>query len=134
MVHGLTGQLGGALAIQSKLQVGTVIEFWLPVSTEAALRQDAAQPDLKPSATGLALLVDDEEVVRASTADMLIELGYDVAEASSAEEAIGLIKGGDAAGRGHHGSSDARNDWNGCRSQAAENRDSSARADYLRIC
>jgi PAS domain S-box-containing protein len=94
MVHGLAGQLGGALTIQSKLQVGTVIELWLPVSSEAALRHDANQPEVKPSATGLALLVDDEDVVRASTADMLIELGFDVTEASSAEEAIGLINGG----------------------------------------
>jgi CheY-like chemotaxis protein len=94
MVHGLAGQLGGALTIQSKLQVGTSIELWLPISAEAALGHDAAPPQLKPSATGLVLLVDDEDVVRASTADMLIELGYDVAEAGSAEEAIGLINAG----------------------------------------
>jgi CheY-like chemotaxis protein len=94
MVHGLAGQLGGALTIQSKLQVGTVVELWLPVSAEAALLLDTAQSEAKPSATGLALLVDDEDIVRASTADMLIELGYDVVEASSAEDAIEMISSG----------------------------------------
>ena len=37
---------------------------------------------------GTALLVDDEELVRMSTADMLSDLGYAVIEAASAEEAL----------------------------------------------
>lgn len=36
---------------------------------------------------GTALLVDDDELVRMSTADMRADLGYQVVEASSAEEA-----------------------------------------------
>jgi CheY-like chemotaxis protein len=43
---------------------------------------------------GTALLVDDEEMVRLSTADMLMDLGYDVVEARSGEEALRLIDGG----------------------------------------
>ena len=35
---------------------------------------------------GTAMLVDDEEMVRLSTADMLMDLGYEVVEASSGEE------------------------------------------------
>ena len=42
----------------------------------------------------MALLVDDEELVRMSTADMLIELGFDVVEAGSAEDALQLLKTG----------------------------------------
>jgi CheY-like chemotaxis protein len=40
------------------------------------------------------LLVDDEELVRKSMADMLIELGFEVTEADSAEEALRLIEAG----------------------------------------
>jgi CheY-like chemotaxis protein len=43
---------------------------------------------------GTALLVDDEELVRMSTADMLSDLGYKVVEAASAEEALRLLNGG----------------------------------------
>ncbi|MBR0755611.1 response regulator [Bradyrhizobium jicamae] len=43
---------------------------------------------------GTALLVDDEDLVRATAADMLTELGYAVLEAASAEEAIRLIGDG----------------------------------------
>ncbi len=95
MVHGLALQLGGALKIQSRLGVGTNVELWLPLSREPAQRDqepDAAEP-LNRGA-GTALLVDDEDLVRASTADMLADLGYAVVEAGSAEEALALIRNG----------------------------------------
>jgi CheY-like chemotaxis protein len=43
---------------------------------------------------GTALLVDDEELVRESTAEMLSDLGYRVVEAESGEEALRLADGG----------------------------------------
>ena len=43
---------------------------------------------------GTVLLVDDEDLVRMSTADMLFDLGFEVIEAGSAEEALHLIKAG----------------------------------------
>jgi CheY-like chemotaxis protein len=52
---------------------------------------DTARPT---KAAGTALLVDDEDVVRMSTADMLAELGYEVVEAPSAEEALRLFNRG----------------------------------------
>jgi response regulator RpfG family c-di-GMP phosphodiesterase len=39
------------------------------------------------------LLVDDEDVVRASTAEMLEDLGYTVVEASSGAEALRYLRG-----------------------------------------
>ena len=91
MVHGLASQLGGALVIQSRPGLGTNAELWLPQS--AAASEAAAQPgevSAEPPAHGRVLLVDDEEVVRISTADMLCDLGYAVVEAGSAEEALEL--------------------------------------------
>jgi CheY-like chemotaxis protein len=35
--------------------------------------------------------VDDEDLVRMSTADMMMDLGYEVVEANSAEEALRLV-------------------------------------------
>jgi CheY-like chemotaxis protein len=45
-------------------------------------------------ATGTALLVDDDDMVRMSTADMLVELGFSVLEASSAEQALKIVDSG----------------------------------------
>jgi CheY-like chemotaxis protein len=92
MVHGLAAQLGGGLSIKSKPGSGTRVELWLPVSsngvnTGAAARQMPADDHARRRV----LLVDDEELVRMSTAAMLIDLGYDIVEASSGEEALELL-------------------------------------------
>ncbi|PSJ36339.1 hybrid sensor histidine kinase/response regulator [Sphingomonas deserti] len=96
MVHGLALQLDGELAIASEPGKGTLVEFWLPISS------DAMGDDEKPVARtgglkrrlGTALLVDDEELVRMSTADMLMDIGYEVVEASSAEQALMMVDDG----------------------------------------
>jgi CheY-like chemotaxis protein len=95
MVHGLASQLGGTLTIQSRLGVGTNVELWLPV-TDAPAQPADGSPGAAPSVVtvGTALLVDDEDLVRMSTADMLSDLGYSVVEAASAEEALRLMQNG----------------------------------------
>nr|WP_314483307.1 ATP-binding protein [uncultured Pseudomonas sp.] len=92
MVHGLASQLNGALTIHSAPGLGTNVELWLPRSTtepSAILRID--QLPESPQIRGTVLLVDDEELVRASTSYMLAELGYRVVEAASGEQALELM-------------------------------------------
>jgi PAS domain S-box-containing protein len=89
MVHGLASQLGGGLSLSSRVGLGTNVELWLPASAErppAAGEAAGAAPGT--AARGTALLVDDDAVVRLSTAEMLSELGFAVVEAGSAEEAL----------------------------------------------
>ena len=97
MAHGLAAQLGGALTIDSAPGKGTAVTLWLPVSAEPAgtAETNAPVPSLRPG-RGLALLVDDEDLVRMSTADMLIDLGFEVVEAASAEAALQLMVEGTA--------------------------------------
>jgi PAS domain S-box-containing protein len=96
MVHGLATQLGGALTISSKPGLGTNVELWLPVNDKASnpieIIADTGQAG---RTTGTALLVDDDDMVRMSTADMLAELGFLVLEASSAEEALKIVETGE---------------------------------------
>jgi PAS domain S-box-containing protein len=94
-VHGLASQLGGAMTIQSRQGVGTNVELWLPV-TAASVEGEAPSAHVQINdgvRRGVALLVDDEDLVRMSTADMLSDLGYAVVEASSAEEALNVVAG-----------------------------------------
>ncbi|MDQ2764208.1 MAG: PAS domain-containing protein [Pseudomonadota bacterium] len=98
MVHGLVAQLGGGLTIVSETGQGTTVELWLPISIEPIGDDETIRTELSPAAKrGRVLLVDDEDLVRMSTADMLIDLGYDVVEAVSAEEALRLIREGTTA-------------------------------------
>jgi signal transduction histidine kinase len=46
MVHGLASQLGGAMAIKSKLGLGTNVELWLPQSDDKT-EPSAAAPDVE---------------------------------------------------------------------------------------
>jgi CheY-like chemotaxis protein/two-component sensor histidine kinase len=94
MVHGLALQLGGALEIDSAPGHGARFTLWLPVSEQGGRGEATAPtaPEARP-VRGRALVVDDEDLVRASTADMLAELGYDVIEAACAEDALRLLDG-----------------------------------------
>jgi PAS domain S-box-containing protein len=95
MVHGLALQLGGDLRISSQAGLGTNVELWLPVSQDAAIdRSPSEQAQTPARGHGTVLLVDDEDLVRASTAVMLSELNFNVVEASSAEEAKLLVANG----------------------------------------
>lgn len=92
MVHGLASQLGGALTINSKPGLGTNVELWLP-QAEAESQGPVTVHNGEPvRGRGTALVVDDEEMVRLITSDMLLELGYDVIEATSADEALRVIE------------------------------------------
>lgn len=88
MVHGLVAQLGGGLIIDSEVGRGTSVRLWLPISDARPDEQEATEVDLSEVRRGTALVVDDEDLVRASTAHMLSELGYAVIEAHSAENAL----------------------------------------------
>jgi PAS domain S-box-containing protein len=95
MVHGLASQLGGAMTLASRLGSGTEVTLWLPVSAETPTsKPTAASTEPVSTAAGIVLLVDDEDIVRATTTDMLSELGYTVVEASAATEAIELLNQG----------------------------------------
>jgi CheY-like chemotaxis protein/two-component sensor histidine kinase len=94
MVHGLASQLGGALAIRSAPGLGTNVELWLPQGEAVPRSEPLVEAEAPPPGRGTVLLVDDEDLVRMSTADMLAELGYAVVEAGSAEEALRLMNRG----------------------------------------
>ncbi|HEY0028301.1 MAG TPA: response regulator [Allosphingosinicella sp.] len=95
MVHGLAAQSGGALLLTSAPGEGTRAEIWLPATSDAldaeAIDDSQPAPASKPS---LILLVDDEEGARASTAEMLRDLGHEVVEAGSGAAAMQLVRGG----------------------------------------
>ena len=95
MVHGLAAQSGGALKIHSKVGKGTTAELWLPVadgSAEELKNRDDRLPTQPRRAT--ILLVDDEDLVRAATAEMLREMGHTVIEASSGAAALDQFSAG----------------------------------------
>jgi len=94
MVHGLAAQLGGMLTLTSAPGQGTTAEILLPTTSEAPGEVDHDGVDLQV-AVGRAtiLLVDDEELVREGTAEMLRDIGYQILTAASGGEALSLLRG-----------------------------------------
>jgi CheY-like chemotaxis protein len=95
MVHGLAAQSGGTLRLESVPGTGTTIELWLPASAETGVEPDkpVAEPVFAERAATV-LLVDDEELVRSATAEMLRDIGYSVIELASAAQALSAIRAG----------------------------------------
>ena len=93
MVHGLAGQSGGALVLESTPGQGTAATLWLPVSAEPAAAAPGGEATPQRG-QGLVLVVDDEPLVLDSTAVMLEELGYDALRAETGEAALQLLEEG----------------------------------------
>ncbi len=97
MVHGLAGQLGGAFALSSKPGKGTRADLWLPsaVDSEGVAAPASAASRVAPAIAPLSImLVDDEELVREATADMLRDLGHQVVTAAGGEAGLAKLSSG----------------------------------------
>ena len=89
MVHGFAAQSGGTLQLASKIGVGTTATIVLPKG--AAIVEQGRSPRLQTAERMSVLLVDDDEAVRHSTADMLRQGGHQVSEAGGVDEALALL-------------------------------------------
>jgi len=96
MVHGLAAQLGGGFALTSEPGEGTRVDLYLPVAGQAAPaeRQPVRQSIRSIGRRLSVLLVDDEELVRTATAEMIRELGHHVEEARGAIDALARLDEG----------------------------------------
>jgi signal transduction histidine kinase/ActR/RegA family two-component response regulator len=96
MVHGLAAQLGGGFALTSSPGEGTRVDLYLPVA------DDAGQAERLPTVESArsigrrlsVLLIDDEELVRTATAEMMRDLGHSVEEASGAAQGLARLDDG----------------------------------------
>jgi CheY-like chemotaxis protein len=96
MVHGMASQSGGAFVLKSRLGHGTTASIWLPSAEHLTVAPEAAPQLPAPSGarTGTILMVDDDELVAASTAAMLEDLGYAVVTRHSAKDALEALSSG----------------------------------------
>ena len=91
-VQGLAAQSGGALQLLSLPSRGTTAEVWLP----QAMGGDGRTPELRTGSTPSippqdVLVVDDDALVAACTADMLDVLGHRAIVAASGAHALEIL-------------------------------------------
>ena len=93
MAKGLAQQSGGELMVDSLPGQGTTVTILLPRAEEVPRPAEISAPgDIRARQTLSVLLVDDEPLVRASVARMLVELGHEVHEVASGPEALELLR------------------------------------------
>ena len=92
-VFGLAKQSGGGVRIDSAPGQGASVKVFLPRAFEAPKEPQAAErTSVQPSDTDFkVLVVDDDGAVRAVTAAILHDLGYDVVEAGSGRAALDVL-------------------------------------------
>ena len=98
-VYGFAKQSGGAVYVNSAVNRGTTIVMLLPraLIPRGLPPLTVADVDISkesPRSGGAVLLVEDDDEVASTVAEMLAKLGYAVTRTASAEEALGSLNGG----------------------------------------
>ena len=81
----------GYVQVESELGVGTTFNIYLPASSEEILMEKELRERIH-AGKGKILVMDDEEIIRDVTGEMIEVLGYEVEFAKDGAEAIELYK------------------------------------------
>jgi PAS domain S-box-containing protein len=97
IVHGFVTQLNGGISLQSSPGSGTSVTLYFPRDPLfVPERNRGNRPDEPLAGAGSVLVVEDDDVVREVSLDMLSSLGYRVLAARDGHEALDLLRGEEA--------------------------------------
>jgi PAS domain S-box-containing protein len=96
-VYGFAKQSDGFVTIRSEKGRGTTVSVHLPRTHQpkTEVHADQAATDSSEDGHGVVLVVEDDPDVRATTSDLLRDLGYAVREAESGRSALAVIESGE---------------------------------------
>jgi signal transduction histidine kinase/ActR/RegA family two-component response regulator len=97
MVYGFVQQSGGGMSIESAPGAGTRVELLLPVADAAPDVGVAGVPSTRTAPPGKALVVEDEDAVRAIAAAFMRSFGYDVIAVEDFDAALAALNAVDGA-------------------------------------
>ncbi|HUD95053.1 PAS domain S-box protein, partial [Sphingobium sp.] len=95
MVHGMAQQIGGTFELLSEVGHGTSAVLWMPAADDqpAPASEPAPLEELQQQTKRLKILaVDDDALVLLNTAALLEDLGHEVIEAHSGDEAVAAFQ------------------------------------------
>jgi two-component system, cell cycle sensor histidine kinase and response regulator CckA len=93
-VYGIVKQSGGYINVESEVGQGATFNIYLPRVPEEILETEEAEAVAKPQqGTETILLVEDEDMVRSLSREVLENYGYTVIEARDGVEALKICNG-----------------------------------------
>ena len=96
--YSITKNHGGTMTVVSKLGKGTTFHIYIPATPAEAQQQHPVGLAFR-TGTGRILVMDDEEIIRALTHDILTTLGYDVEVTAEGRDAVEIYKKARESGR-----------------------------------
>jgi two-component system cell cycle sensor histidine kinase/response regulator CckA len=95
-VYGIVKQIGGFMAVESQVNVGTTFDIYFPrIEEQRSLFQPGEAKASQATASTTVLVVEDDTIVRSLMVDILEAEGYRILSAEDAEKALILAKGHD---------------------------------------
>lgn len=89
-VYGTVQDHHGAITVYSEVGVGTSFHIYLPLAEDGEEVSAPAEAHPLPS-SGLALLIDDEDIIRITARAMLESLGFEVLTADGGEQGLEIF-------------------------------------------
>ena len=87
-VYGIVRQSGGSLWVYSEVEKGTIFKIYLPRVDQAAEHDEVVEAAAVPRGRETVLLVEDEDVVRDLSKEILETFGYSVLVAANGREGL----------------------------------------------
>lgn len=95
MVYGFVKQSNGHVKIYSEEGEGTTVRIYLPRTRQI---EESAVPETRSAphadANEVILVVEDDDAVRATSVELLTDLGYTILEASNAADGLAIVNSG----------------------------------------
>ncbi|GJQ57603.1 MAG: hypothetical protein SCALA701_04040 [Candidatus Scalindua sp.] len=79
----------GAISVESEIGIGSIFNFYIPASNKEVPIKDKKET-APTQGKGKVLIMDDDDLVRDTTGELLEKIGYDVALANDGDKAIAI--------------------------------------------
>jgi PAS domain S-box-containing protein len=91
-VYGTVKQHGGAINVYSEVGRGTTFRLYLPLESGETVAEKQAAETVRAPREAAILVLEDEQLIRAMTEDMLVDLGYRVTTRENGESGLAYFR------------------------------------------